>query len=458
MTGVDAALAAVDDHLDDFVEELRELCRIPSRRWEPDAMLEAATFVRDSIVRHGGSAELIPWERSFPYVVGEMRGGPARLLHFNHYDVEIEPAGDDGDLLHPPFAAVLEDGRLYARGAADDKGALMSRIHAAAAFRLAGMELPVTVRFLAEGKERLDSPGLPSFVAAHEDRLRADGVLWENSWRDADGRPLLKLGEKGLVYLELVNERMVRDGSSQNAAVLPNALAELVLALAALTDGRGGSPIAALSDRVRPVDARDRELLGDIGFDARTLCERMGVPALTGARDEADAAVRVRTLPTLTITGVEGGDVRDDVTLNLPGRARAKVEIRLLPDQDPESVIAAVREVLAERGFGHIDVRVMAATRSHGTPSDHPFVALVADAARAAYGLEPVLEPLTPLVGNQGSVPWAPIVGVGVGRAWAASDANQHIHLEDYRAGIRHIVHVMAAMGGAGASEGGDRA
>lgn len=456
MAALDAVLQAVDDHLDDFVEELREICRIPSRRWEPEAMLEAAEWIRDSIVRHGGSADLIPWEESFPYVVGEMRGGPTRLLHFNHYDVEIEPAGDDADLLHPPFAAVLEDGRLYARGAADDKGALMSRIHAAAAFRLAGVDLPVTVRFLAEGKRRLDSPGLPSFVAAHEDRLRAEGVLWENSWLDEAGRPLLKLGEKGLVYLELVNERMIRDGSSQNAAVLPNALSELILGLAALTDGRGGSPVAALSHGVRPVDDRDLGLLADVGFDSRTLCARMGVDALEGTRDEREAAVRVRTFPTLTVTGIEGGDVRDDVTLNLPGRARAKVEIRLLPDQDPEAVIAAVRATLSERGLGHIRVRVMAATRSHGTPSDDPFVMLVAEAAKAAYGKEPVLEPQTPLVGNQGSVPWAPIVGVGVGRAWAASDANQHIYIEDYRAGIRHIVHIMAAMGArTGAGEQG---
>lgn len=447
MSDLDAVLQAVDDHLDAFVEELRELCRIPSRRWEPDAMLAAAEFIRGSIVRHGGTADLIPWEHSFPYVVGEMAGGPARLLHFNHYDVEIEPAGDDADLLHPPFAAVLEDGRLYARGAADDKGALMSRIHAAAAFRLAGLELPVTVRFLAEGKERLDSPGLPGFVAAHEDRLRADGVLWENSWRDADGRPLLKLGEKGLVYLELVNERMARDGSSQNAAVLPNALAELVLALATLTDGRGGSPVAAVSEGVRGVDERDRRLLADVGFDSTTLRAQMGIASLAQADDEADAAIRVRTLPTLTITGVEGGDVRDDVTLNLPGRARAKVEIRILPDQDPDAVIAGVRETLDRNGYEHVRIRVMAATRSHGTPSDDPFVTLVADAARAAYGMEPIVEPLTPLVGNQGSLPWAPIVGVGVGRAWAASDANQHILIEDYRAGIRHIVHVMAAMG-----------
>jgi acetylornithine deacetylase/succinyl-diaminopimelate desuccinylase-like protein len=409
-------------------------------------MEEAARFIEASIVRHGGTAERIPWEHSFPYVVGEMAGGPARLLHFNHYDVEIEPAGNDADLLYPPFDAVLEDGRLYARGAADDKGALMSRIHAASAFRLAGVDLPVTVRFLAEGKRRLDSPGLPGFVEAHADRLRADGVLWENSWRDEQGRPLLKLGEKGLVYLELVNERMVRDGSSQNAAVMPNALAELVAGLGLLIDPSPGGFLDRFSESAQVPSDGDLDLLRSVGFDSSTLLKRMGVGALVGASDEKEAAVRVRTIPTVTITGIEGGDIRDDVTLNLPGRARAKIEIRILAGQEPDDVVAQVRKELDDSGFGHVKLRVLAATRAHSTPSDDPFVTLVAEAARAAYGCDPVIEPLTPLVGNQGSIRWAPIVGVGVGRAWAASDANQHIYIDDYRAGVRHIVHVMALM------------
>lgn len=446
MEDIERVLQAVDDNLDEFVEELRDLCRIPSRRWEPDAMEDAARFIEASIIRHGGTAERIPWEHSFPYVVGEMAGGPTRLLHFNHYDVEIEPAGNDADLLHPPFDAVLEDGRLYARGAADDKGALMSRIHAASAFRLAGVDLPVTVRFLAEGKRRLDSPGLPGFVEAHADRLRADGVLWENSWRDEQGRPLLKLGEKGLVYLELVNERMVRDGSSQNAAVLPNALAELIAGLGLLIDESPGGFLDRFSASAQVPSDSDLDLLRSVSFDSSTLLRRMGMAALVGASDEKEAAVRVRTIPTVTITGIEGGDIRDDVTLNLPGRARAKIEIRILVGQEPGDVVAQVRKELDDSGFGHIKLRVVAATRAHSTPSDDPFVAIVAAAARAAYGCNPVIEPLTPLVGNQGSIRWAPIVGVGVGRAWAASDANQHIYIEDYRAGVRHIVHVMALM------------
>src|SRR5690606_635391 len=193
---------AVDAALDRNIEELRAFCRIPSRRWQPDAMLAASEFLVQSLASHGAQARSIPWQESHPYVLGRLDAAPGAptLLHYNHYDVEIEPAGDDSDLEHPPFAAEIHGGKVYARGVADDKAPLMSRIHAARAFADAGMELPVSVVFLHEGKERLHSPGLPSFAAAHADELRADAVLWENSWFDEQGRQLLKLSEKGLVY------------------------------------------------------------------------------------------------------------------------------------------------------------------------------------------------------------------------------------------------------------------
>ncbi|MEE3921387.1 M20/M25/M40 family metallo-hydrolase [Micromonospora sp. BRA006-A] len=142
-----AALAAVDAHFDEFVEELQQLCRIRSRRQEPEQMEATAEFIAGSVRRWGGEAEIIPWEQSYPYVLAEVPGeGDKALLHFTHYDVEVEPAGDDADWISPPYAAEIHDGRLYARGVADDKGVVMSRIHAAAAWKLAGLTPPVTNR------------------------------------------------------------------------------------------------------------------------------------------------------------------------------------------------------------------------------------------------------------------------------------------------------------------------
>ncbi|MEU6537045.1 M20/M25/M40 family metallo-hydrolase [Streptomyces sp. NPDC047000] len=444
---LDAALSAVDDHFDTFVTELQELCRLRSRRQEPEQMTATAEFLKASAERWGGTAEVVPWEKSHPYVIAEIGGGEGRLLHFNHYDVEVEPTGDDAEWISPPYAAEIHDGRLYARGVADDKGALMSRLHAAAAWRLSGQEPPVTSRYLIEGKQWLHSPGLETFVAAHAGRLAADAALWENSWCDGEGRPLLKLGEKGILYLRLTSTTLTRELTSQNTALLPSATTRLVSALATLVHPDGTPAVKGFADDARvPTDA-ERALLEQMPFDGAFLRERAGVDAFRGGLDDTGAAVAIRTEPTLTITGITGGDNTDDVTLGIPATATAKAEIRLVPGQDPDRVLDAVRTHLATAGFSDIAVEATATSRPHHTDHTDPFVALVAETARAAYGAEPLVEPYTQWVGNQGVLAGLPIVGVGVSRADAGVDGpDEHIRLEDYRMGVKHVVRIMAAM------------
>lgn len=444
---VTAALEAVDAHFDTFVTELQELCRIRSRRQEPDQMAATARFLKGSLERWGGTGEVIEWEQSHPYVLGEIAGGERRLLHFNHYDVEVEPTGDDDAWISPPYAAEIHDGNLYARGVADDKGALMSRLHAAAAWQLSGQRAPVTSRYIMEGKQWLHSPGLGSFIQAHSDRLASDAALWENSWCDNDGRPLLKLAEKGVLYLRLRSTTLSRELTSQNTALLPSATTRLAAALASLQGPDGSVTVPGFADGVRPPTEAERDLLAQLPFDGEFLKGRAGVDAFTGGLDNTAAAEAIRTRPTLTVTGFTGGDNRDDVTLGLPATASAKVEIRLVAGQDPDRVLEAVRKHLAEGGFADIDIEVMATSRPNLTDHRDPFVTLVADTARRAYAAEPLIEPYTQWIGNQGVLTGLPIVGVGVSRADAGIDGpNEHIRLEDYRKGVKHVIEVMAAL------------
>lgn len=446
-TDLPAALAAVDEHFDTFVAELQELCRLRSRRQEPEHMAATAAFLKKSAERWGGTAEVIAWEDSHPYVIAEIGGGERRLLHFNHYDVEVEPTGDESEWISPPYAAEIHDDRLYARGVADDKGALMSRLHAAAAWRLSGQQPPVTSRYIMEGKQWLHSPGLGGFVAAHADRLAADAALWENSWTDGEGRPLLKLAEKGVLYLRLTSTTLTRELTSQNTVLLPSATTRLVSALASLVHPDGTPAVEGFADDARVPTGAERALLERMPFDGAFLKQRAGVRAFNGGLSDREAAIAVRTVPTLTIAGIAGGDMRDDVTLGIPATATAKIEIRLVPGQDPQRVLGAVRAHLSKGGFGDLAVEVMATSSPHHTDHTDPFVALVADAARRAYGAEPLVEPYTQWIGNQGALGNVPIVGVGVSRADAGIDGpNEHIRLEDYRMGIKHVVEIMAAM------------
>lgn len=450
MTNYTPTLQAVHDAadvaLDRNIEELRELCRIPSRRWQPDAMLAASEFLVQSLTAHGAQARSIPWQDSHPYVLGRLDAGPdaPTLLHYNHYDVEIEPAGDDSDLEHPPFAAEIHDGKIYARGVADDKAPLMSRIHAARAFADAGVELPVSVVFLHEGKERLHSPGLPSFAAAHADELRADAVLWENSWFDEQGRQLLKLSEKGLIYVRLSIRGLQRDGSSQNSSVLPHAALRMAHVLSSLQEADGTVTLRGFYDELRPADPEALRLIDDTEFDAERLASMMGLDAATFP-DQASRSLRL--VPTLTITSLESGSPIDSVTLRLPGHATATLEFRLVPGQHSGTVLRALQDHLAEHGFDDVEIDVMGTTEPHVTDHREPFVQLVQDAGERAFGVRPAIEPLTPLVGNQASLAGPPIVGIGVGRAWSASDPNQHVYIGDYRTAVHHVIEVMGALG-----------
>ncbi|MET7640735.1 M20/M25/M40 family metallo-hydrolase [Streptomyces sp. NPDC005438] len=447
---------ALDRHLDEFVEELQSLCRIRSRRQEPDHMRETADFLAASLRRWGGTGEVIPWTDSHPYVLGEIAGTPGsrRLLHFNHYDVEVEPTGDDAEWISPPYAAEIHDGWLYARGVADDKGALMSRIHAAAAWRLAGLEPPVTSRYLIEGKQWLHSPGLGPFVEAHADRVAADAALWENSWTDDQGRPLLKLGEKGVLYLRLTAHTLRRELTSQNTALLPSATIRLAAALASLQRPDGTVLVEGFAADARTPTAEEEAMLRALPFPGEYVRDRAGVDAFLGGLDDASAAVAIRTRPTLTVTGIEGGDNRDDVTLGIPASATAKLEVRLIAGQDPEKVTTLLRSHLDAHGFADLALETMATSRPHLTDHREEFVGLVADAARRAYGTEPVVEPFTQWIGNQGVLSGRPIVGVGVSRADAGVDGpNERVSLEDYRAGVRHVIEVMAALAAAPGGE-----
>jgi acetylornithine deacetylase/succinyl-diaminopimelate desuccinylase-like protein len=443
----EAAFAAVDQHFDEFVAELQELCRFRSRRHEPEQMALTADFIAESVRRWGGTSDVVPWDDSHPYVIAEVAGGPRRLLHFTHYDVEVEPTGDDAEWIVPPYAGEVVDGRLYARGVADDKGVIMSRIHAAAAWALSGQVPPVTSKFIFEGKQWLHSPGLGSFVEAHRERLESDAALWENSWLDNEGRLLLKLSEKGVLYLRLSVRTIARELTSQNTALLPAATARLVGALSTLLDQDGDCVVPGFYDGAETPDADEQALLAALPFDSEYLLTRAGVDGFRHGEDSVAAASAIRTKPTLTISGLEGGDRRDDVTLGIPDHAWAKLEIRLVAGQDPQAVLEALARHLQTVGYGDVTIDVMAMSRPNRTSFTDPFVTLVGDAARDVYGTEPVLEPWTQWIGNQGVLAGLPIVGVGVSRADSGIDGpNENIRLDDYRNGIKHVIAVMAAM------------
>jgi acetylornithine deacetylase/succinyl-diaminopimelate desuccinylase-like protein len=447
---IDDVLAVHRRELGRCVAQLAALCRIPSVGGDDAAMEETVRWIVAAMREAGITADVLPGEGNHPYIVGEARGDGARtLLFFNHYDianythpVEARPGE------RPPFSGAVEEGRIYGRGVADDKATLLSRIHAVRTWRRARGRLPVTVRFLFEGKRTLTTGALARFLERHIGRVRADACCWEAGAKDEADRPLITLGHKGQLFVELRCRTANADYPSRLTA-LPNAAWRLTWALASIKSPEERVALPGFYDDVRPItETEERAFYRHLAADTEGLQARTGVRAFVrGLRGQAVMRF-LYSEPTATICGVEAGYVGPGHRLVSPGRARAHLELRLVPDQDPDRIRAALRAHLDACGFADVEMDVLASHPPHSLPADHPLVAVVAEAARAAYGVEPVIVPFATGMGSRYVFrrhTSMPIVGFAVGYAGAQLETNEeHIRIRDYEEGMRHILHLLA--------------
>jgi acetylornithine deacetylase/succinyl-diaminopimelate desuccinylase-like protein len=222
----------IDQNQETYIKWLQELCRQPSVAAQNRGMKETAAMVERMIRDTGGEPRQIGTS-GYPVVYGQFAGSGKRTLSFyNHYDVQPEDPLELWD--SPPFAAEIRDGRMYARGVADNKGNLIARLAAVHAFLQVRGKLPIGIKFIVEGEEEIGSVCLPEFVDKHRELLQADGCLWEFGYKNADGRPQVSLGVKGMCYVELICRGANTDLHSANAAIIENPAWRLLWALATL--------------------------------------------------------------------------------------------------------------------------------------------------------------------------------------------------------------------------------
>src|SRR5579859_3773779 len=230
---------------------LEQLCRQPSVAAQNLGIEDMAAMVETLLIGAGFSTQHLYAEGAPPAIYGELRGRSSyTLLLYNHYDVQpAEPL----NLWHsPPYEPTIRDGKFYARGAADNKGEIASRLAAIRALRATYGELPITLRWIIEGEEEIGSPHFEAIASKYADLLRADGCLWEGANFDESGRPSLTLGTKGLLYVQLDVQGTGVDAHSGSAPILPSAAWRLIQALATLRTPEGHVRIPGFYDAVRP--------------------------------------------------------------------------------------------------------------------------------------------------------------------------------------------------------------
>jgi acetylornithine deacetylase/succinyl-diaminopimelate desuccinylase-like protein len=437
----------IEEHQQEAIDDLMRLCRMPSVSAEGRAIEETAKLVSEMLESLGFRTRIIPKAGGHPVVYGELAGASKEktLLFYNHYDVQ--PAEPLDLWSSPPFEPALRDDKFYARGACDNKGNIAARLAVIRAFQAVRGQVPLSLKFCIEGDEEIGSPGIEPFVEEQRQLLAADACLWEGGGVNWQGQPQITLGVKGLLYLELEAHGANRDAHSSYATVLPNPAWRLLWALATLKDSQENILIDGFYDRVRPASPQERAAVEAMPSEEAHRARSLGLDGFLKGVRGLDYRLRHLFEPTCNIAGLSSGYEGPGAKTVLPSQAVAKVDFRLVPDQDPEDVVEKLQRHLRQKGYGDVEVRRLAAERPARTPIDHPFVGLVCEAARQVYSQEPVLipsmggtGPLYPFVKTLG----LPTADCGVGYPESRFHApDENIRLADLLRSAKHIAAVL---------------
>ncbi len=372
---------------EDALRLLELLCREPSVSAEGRALETTATLVEELLAGCGFETRKLRADGGPPAVYGEQRGrSDYTLLLYNHYDVQPP---DPLELWNsPPFEPTLRDGKLFARGAADNKAELAVRLAVVRSLREQDGELPLSVRWIVEGEEEVLSPHFDEIVRLNAEALRADGCLWEGApARLSDGRPSIGLGFKGALAVRLDVKRMATDAHSASAAVVPSAAWRLVEALASLRDRSGAVRIPGFYDAVlAPTEAERQALAEQSGASEQDQLGLLGIGEFIDGLTGEAWRERMSFAPTSNIAGIKTGYSGPGTKTVLPAEASAWLDFRLVPKQQPDEVLALLRKHLEREGFDDVEVVVFGTAEPAGTPIEHPFVQRVARIAEEVTG------------------------------------------------------------------------
>ncbi len=447
--------AAVDrhivDHLDATLSELAVLCKQPSISAQGVGIRECAELVGAMLRRRGFKVEILATAGN-PVVYGEADGASDRtLLFYNHYDVQ--PPEPLELWASPPFEPTIRDGKMFARGVSDDKGHILCRLAALDALKAITGKYPCRVKFAIEGEEETSSTSLEAFVRSNAARLKADACVWEFGSVDTEGRPVEYLGLRGICYVELSAQTGSQDAhSGLGGSIFPNAAWRLVWALNTLKDRNEHILIPGFYDSVKPPSARDLELLAALPDDSEDTLKRYGLKGfLKGLKGGPELRREEVFVPTCTICGLTSGYQGPGSKTVLPARASAKVDFRLVPDQEPKDILAKLRKHLVAQGFPDIEIAYLGGEAPGRTDPDHPFVKLTIDAAREAYGKEVIV---APMIGGSGpnhvflETLHVPIVTAGLGYPGTQAHApNENIVIDHLTLGIKHTARILEKFG-----------
>lgn len=455
---IEKALAHHAAHQGEYLEELKKLVRIPSVSFEgfDKAQVRKSGEATCDLMRRTGleNVQLLEMPNAHPYAYGEWKNAPGRptLLLYAHHDVQ--PAGETSKWKIPdPFEPVEQDGRLWGRGAADDKAGILVHIAAIDSWLKAHGSLPVNVKMIIEGEEEAGSGSLPAFLKQHRELLQADAIVLTDTGNFETGLPSITTALRGLVTVQ-VEVRGLKQPvhSGMWGGPVPDPTMALCKILARLSNDDGSIAIAGLYDKVRKLTAEENASIAALPTDDALFRKQAGMlpgTQLLGGRPPWEMNWRQ---PSLAINAVQASS-RKDARNILCESAWARVGIRTVPDMD----VAEVREKLtaALKANPPWGVTVEVTFESDGgwwyTKGDTKAFAAARKALRDGYGAEPVS------IGCGGSIPFvepfsrelggAPALLIGVEDPYSnAHSENESLHLGDFAKAAKSAIRFYAEL------------
>lgn len=430
-----------------FLNEMLDLLRIPSvsaKTEHKEDMRKCAEMVKQRLLDAGCDKANVMETAGHPVVVGEKIVDPSKptVLVYGHYDVQPpEPL----ELWHSgPFEPVIKDGKVFARGSADDKGQFFMHVKALETMMKTN-SMHTNMKFLIEGEEEVGSPNLGKFVSENKELLKADVILISDSALLSLDTPTLDVGMRGLSYIQIEVTGPNRDlHSGTYGGAVANPVTMLCKMIAACHDENNHVTIPGFYDDVAEPTKEERELLARAPFNEQEYKDELGVKALWGEKGFTTNE-RTGIRPTLEVNGIWGGYTGEGAKTVLPSKAFAKVSARLVPNQSSDKITKLLIDYFHNNAPAGVEVK---AELHHGgepyvTPIDHPGYQAAAKAIKETFGKDPI-----PVRGG-GSIPICTVLekelGVKIVFMGFGLDSdnlhspNEKFNLENYYKGIETI-------------------
>ena len=472
---MDSLLKHIEQNVDQSLETLFTLVRQPSVSAQRLGFDKAPQLVADVFQKHGFDTQILDSpDNGLPSVygyasadIGAFRraqdasgvvnpdASPPTLMLYVHYDVQptdpIELWETD------PFEPTRKGDRLYGRGMSDDKGNIAARLAVINAFRDEWGGLPCNVKIFAEGEEESGSPNLPGLIEANKNILTADACIWEGGGRNAQNRPVIYLGLKGVLAVELSVSLLRGDAHSSYATVLPSAAWTLINALSSIKDTSDDRIlIEGFYDDVRESTTEEDRALADLPDDSDEWRETFGNESFVAGLGSEDLPRKHLFMPTANVAGLDSGYQGEGMKTVLPAKASAKMDFRLVPDMRPDDIFAKIRRHLDRQGFENVELNLISGVHPFRTDMSSKWAQMAIQTSEQTYGKPAVIYPTMAGSGPMydfGGVLGIPITSAGIDHPSHKIHApNENITVDDFILGAKHIARLMQRFAGEWAS------